>query len=227
MTAKLGIVTIGQAPRDDVVPQMARLMGLGQGDILQAGALDGLGPAGINEYAPGPGDFHLATRLNDGSEVIVAEEKILPRVELAVKSLSQKGVGLILLLCNGEFPDFAADGLVIQPQRLVNQTIAGLLDRRSRLGVMVPVPEQCGWVRRSLAGITNDIVTVVASPYAAGTELAEACGKIEEAGCDLAVLYCMGFSRDIGEKVRGLVSMPVLVSGTLVARVIGELAGSA
>ena len=227
MSAKLGIVTIGQSPRDDVVPQMARLMGLGQEEILQAGALDGLSQPEIKACAPGPGDFHLATRLNDGSEVIVAEGKILPRMELAVKALSQKGVGIILLLCNGDFPDFAADCLVIRPQRLVNQTIAGLLDEKSRLGVMVPVPEQCGWVRESLAGVTTDIVTAVASPYAGEAELAAACAELQEAGCDLAVLYCMGFSREMGGKVRGLVSMPVLVSNTLVARVIGELAGGA
>ena len=227
MSAKLGIVTIGQSPRDDVVPQMARLMGLLPEEISQAGALDGLSPDEVVDYAPGPGDFHLATRLNDGSEVIVAEEKILQRMEMAVRSLSQKGAGLILLLCNGEFPDFPADGLVIQPQRLVNSTLDGLLDGKSRLGVIVPVPEQCEWVRQGLKHITPHIETAVASPYAGEAELGKACARMEAAGCDLAVLYCMGFSQALGDKVRARVSMPVLVSSSLIARVIGELAGGA
>ena len=39
----VGLVTIGQAPRDDVVPDMVEILGRDV-HLVQAGALDGLGP---------------------------------------------------------------------------------------------------------------------------------------------------------------------------------------
>lgn len=225
--ARIGIITIGQSPRVDVVPELAPLMGLEETDILEMGALDGLSPQEVEAYKPGPDDFHLATRMQDGSEVIVAKEKILPRMARAVKKMSGRGVSLILLLCNGTFPRFETDCLIIEPNKLVNQVLAGLIDPSHRLGVMLPVAEQCDWARESFASITPQITTAVASPYSDQAELDKACAKLESAGCDLVVLYCMGFNPRLGAKVRNRVSMPVLVSSTLTARVIGELAGGA
>ena len=38
---KVGLITVGQAPRSDVVPDMAAILGGGV-EIVEAGALDGL-----------------------------------------------------------------------------------------------------------------------------------------------------------------------------------------
>jgi protein AroM len=38
---KVGLITVGQAPRSDVVPDMAAILG-GDVEIIEAGALDGL-----------------------------------------------------------------------------------------------------------------------------------------------------------------------------------------
>ena len=48
--ARIGMVTVGQAPRTDVVPDMATL--LPDVEIVQAGALDGLDRAAIATLAP-------------------------------------------------------------------------------------------------------------------------------------------------------------------------------
>ncbi len=47
---RIGMVTVGQAPRADIVPDMAAL--LPDVDILEAGALDGLDRAAIARLAP-------------------------------------------------------------------------------------------------------------------------------------------------------------------------------
>ena len=46
----VGLVTIGQSPRPDVVPDMAEITGPGV-EIREAGALDGLGRAAIDALA--------------------------------------------------------------------------------------------------------------------------------------------------------------------------------
>jgi protein AroM len=206
---------------------MAALMGLDYATgIVERGALDGLDPGQIAACRPGAGDFHLATRLADGREVIVAKEKILPLMDRAVKEVCDQGVDAIILLCNGPFPDFDVSCLVLEPQRLVNHCLKGIVRPHMRLGVMLPMEEQVPWAKESLADVASRITTAVWSPYSDESRLQDACEKLEEVGCDLAILYCMGFNARLGARVRNLVSMPVMVSSSLVARIAGELKGA-
>ena len=48
---KVGLITVGQAPRSDVVPDMAAILG-GDVEIVEAGALDGLSREQIAPLAP-------------------------------------------------------------------------------------------------------------------------------------------------------------------------------
>lgn len=222
MKNKLGVITIGQSPRTDVVPEMARCFS-SEVEILERGALDAYGVEEIGRFAPDPGMFQLVTRLRDGQEVIVGKEKIMGLIEGAVKELNRCGVDLILLLCNGQFPRFPSDCLIVQPQRLVNNCISGLLNRENRLGVLVPVEGQVDWARESFKGVVGDSVVAVASPYSDREALEVACAEFEKKECDLVVLYCMGFNQSLGQLVREICSIPVIVSSSMVSRILGEL----
>ncbi len=222
MQKRIGIVTIGQSPRTDVVPEIQTHLG-GHVEVLEHGALDGLSLTAVKKYAPEPGMLPLVTRMQDGTEVIVAKEKLLPRLNEVVAALDDKGVDMILLLCNGDFPVFDTRCLVIEPQRLVDRCVAGLLGERHRLGVLVPVPEQADWVRRRLEAVNPNLTVAVASPYEGEKLIEAACQRFRDDRCDVIVLYCMGFSRQLGAKVRALCNTPVMVSSTIVARILGEL----
>ena len=222
MKKHIGIVTIGQSPRSDVVPEMQAHLG-DHVEVLEHGALDGLTLAEVKNYAPEPGMLPLVTRMRDGMEVIVAKEKLLPRLNEVMTALDGKGVDMILLLCNGDFPVFDTSCLVIEPQRLVDGCVAGLLREGHRLGVLVPVPEQENWVRQRLTAVSPNLTVAVASPYEGQKRLEAACQRLRDDGCDVIVLYCMGFNRQLGAKVRSLCSTPVIVSSALVARIMGEL----
>jgi len=222
MKKQIGIVTIGQSPRSDVVPEIQAHLG-DHVEVLEHGALDGLTLAEVKNYAPEPGMLPLVTRMRDGMEVIVAKEKLLPRLNEVMTALDGKGVDMILLLCNGDFPVFDTSCLVIEPQRLVDGCVAGLLREGHRLGVLVPVPEQENWVRQRLTAVSPNLTVAVASPYEGQKPLEAACQRLRNDGCDVIVLYCMGFNRQLGAKVRSLCSTPVIVSSALVARIMGEL----
>ena len=222
MKKQIGIVTIGQSPRTDVVPEIQGYLG-DHVAVIEHGALDGLSLAAVQDYAPEAGMLPLVTRMRDGTEVTVAKEKLLPRLNGVVKTLDDRGVDMILLLCNGDFPAFDTRCLVIEPQRLVDRCVAGLVRRGQRLGILVPVPEQQAWVRRRLEKTCSNLTVAVASPYEGQNSLEAACRRFRNDGCDIVVLYCMGFNRLLGAKVRALCSIPVIVSSTLVARILGEL----
>ena len=62
MTLRVGTVTIGQAPRVDVTPDLMKILGP-QVELVEAGALDGLGAEQIAAMAPRPSDYVGANAL--------------------------------------------------------------------------------------------------------------------------------------------------------------------
>ena len=222
MNKKIGIITIGQSPRTDVVPEMIAFFGENI-EVLERGALDGLTLEQVGDYGPDAGMVHLATRMRDGSEVVVAKEKLLPRIQEAIDDLDRKPVNLILLLCVGEFPEFRSSCLIVEPQKIVDRFIEGLIGASHHLGIVIPVSEQESWVYETFSKLTPEITVTVASPYADGDEVSRAASVLRDAACDLIVMYCMGFNRQLTQPVREITRKPVIVSSSIVARVIGEL----
>ena len=222
MSKKIGIITIGQSPRPDVVPEMTAFFGEGV-EVLERGALDGLNLEQVRAYAPEANMAHLCTRMRDGREVVVAKEKLLPKIQEAIDDLNREQVALILLLCVGEFPQFRSACLVVEPQKIVDHCIEGLIGASHRLGIVIPIAEQEDWVRETFSTLTEDITVTVASPYAGQSELPAAAAVLKGAGCDLIVMYCMGFSRRLTRPIREITAKPVIVSSAIVARTIGEL----
>jgi protein AroM len=222
MNKKIGIITIGQSPRTDVVPEMAAFFGE-EVEVMERGALDGLTLDEVRSYSPEAGMLHLCTRMRDGSEVVVAKEKLLPKIQEAIDDLNREQVALILLLCVGEFPQFRSTCLVVEPQKIVDRCVEGLISASHRLGIVIPIAEQEDWVRETFSTLTDAVTVTVASPYAGEDDLIRAAKALNEAACDLIVMYCMGFSRQLTRPIREITAKPVIVSSSIVARTIGEL----
>ena len=222
MERQIGIVTIGQSPRTDVVPEMKRHLGR-HVTVLERGALDGLSEEEIQSFSAEEGMLTLVTRLRNGTEVAVGKQKLMPRLKRIITDLDDEGMDLILLLCNGDFPDFNTRNLVVEPQRVLDHALAALIRPHQHLGVLVPVADQEEWLRSRLTSMHPRLTVATASPYKGELEMDQACQTFNDAGCDLVVLYCMGFNQEIGTKVRALFQGPVLVSSSIVARTVAEL----
>jgi len=218
----IGIVTIGQSPREDVVADIAPLLG-GDVRILERGALDGLTLEEARTLAPEKGMMPLCTRMRDGTEVVIAEEKVLSRMADHIKDLNTQGTSLILLLCVGPFPEFESSCLVVHPQRVVTAWVESLIGKRHRLGVVVPIPEQKEWAQGVFSHVTPLMTITDASPYGDAGRLSRASLALREAECDLIVMYCMGFNRKLVREIREVTGRPVLVPSSLVARTAAEL----
>jgi len=219
---KIGIVTIGQSPRPDVVKEMVPFFGKNV-SFLEKGALDGLTLEQVKKFSPDSGMIPFCTRMNNGSEVIIAKEKILPRIEQSINELNENKVSLILLLCVGSFPHFESSCLIIQPQRIVNRCVESLISEKHHLGIMIPLPDQKNWACENFAHVTPQITVIDASPYGDRSRILRASKVLKEADCDLIVMYCMGFTRELTKEVRSVTKKPVILSSSIVARTIGEL----
>jgi protein AroM len=222
MEKTIGIITIGQSPRIDVVPEMTPFFG-NNVEVLEAGALDGLTLDQVNAYYPEDGMTHLVSRMRDGSEVVVAKEKLIPRIETAIHDLNDKRVSLILLLCVGDFPQFQSSCLIVEPQRIVDRCVGSIIRENHHLGILIPVPEQGDWVRETFSRITPNITVTHASPYCDRNRLFRAAEILKKADCDLIVMYCMGFNRQLAKQIRGITAKPVILASSIVARTLGEL----
>jgi protein AroM len=222
---RVGLITVGQSPRSDVVPDMAAILG-GDVEIVEAGALDGLDRERIAALAPEGDDEILVTRLVDGSPVFVAKTKMISLIEARIAALEDQGVALNVLLCTGEFPRLAADRPLLEPQQL----LLGLLRAMTfpgRLGVLTPserhVPQtQARW---RAAGFDAHVAPL--SPYEEHDPAAvrRAAQALRAGNAGLVVMDCIGFRRKTRDEMAALTGSPTLVANLLVARVAAELLG--
>ena len=223
MVKKIGTLTIGQSPRRDVTADIIPI--LGDIEIVEAGALDGLSREEIAAFAPVPGDYVLVTRLADGSQVRVAEKFITPRIVEKITALFAGGLPLVLLLCTGEFPDFDAQGLLVRPQRLLFNAVKAVAAGR-RLGVLIPAPDQAEQCQRRWGELGGEVMVVPASPYVDGLEsVRRAAREIGKWGAELVILDCIGYTQEMQDAVREITQGPAILGRGIAARTVKELLG--
>jgi protein AroM len=223
--ATIGMLTIGQAPRDDVVPAMREFLPKGI-RIVERGALDGLSNAEINAFTVSDGEMGIVTRLQDGSSVLLSHRKILPAMqEQADRLVRDDEVDLIVVLCGANWSELRTDRLLVNPGTLFPAIIGSLAAGR-RLGIIKP---DAGQVEREQARYTElgiDAVVTSASPYGGAERLtlAEQAGNmLRDAECDLVWMTCVGMDAPMRDIVAGLTGKPVILAHALLARVVTEL----
>jgi protein AroM len=224
---KVGLITVGQSPRSDVVPDMAAMLG-GDVEIVEAGALDGLSLSRIAALAPEGDDEILVTRLADGSPVFVGKSHMVPLVEARIAALEDRGVTLNVLLCTGAFPPLAARRPLLEPQQL----LLGLLRATTfsgRLGVLTPSERHVLQTAARWRASGFDAHVVPLSPYDVTQDETDpaavrgAADALRAGGAGLVVMDCIGFRRKTHDEIAALTGVPVLLANLLVARVAAEL----
>jgi protein AroM len=218
----LGLVTIGQSPRSDVLPQMLPYLPRDL-DIRQAGALDGLSNEQIAQLASDPDEYLLHTRLRDGSAVTVGRAPIVSLLQARIEQLEHEGASIILLLCTGEFPSLQSSALLVEPDRLLASVLKGL--RPQRLGVFVPLPSQIEAAAVKWEALAAEKFYAAASPYRQPDEIVQAASELQAHPVDLIVMDCMGYTGAHKRLVAKALGKPVVLATSLSARLIGELLG--
>lgn len=221
---KVGLVTIGQSPRDDVVPEIKRLVGT-VADILECGALDDLTLPEIKMLAPEEHDYLLVTRLRDGTKVRLARGKIMNYMQKCIDLLNEQGVDFILILCVGEWPKFRSHKPVIFPSEPFCGFVHGLTSIGNKLGIIVPAEEQFSHFKQKWAKKNIQIFVAAATAYGPTSkdENKRAAEILKEKNVDLVVMDCPGYTREVKRVVQQVTGKPVLQARSFIATTIREL----
>jgi protein AroM len=226
---KIGMITIGQTPRDDIISGMRRYL-THKVEILQRGALDDVDQFTVAQLRPEVDQPTLVTTMRDGSKVTVTHEKILPMLQNSVNDLVQAGVEFIVLLCTGELLELQAEPLILYPDRLLRGVVTALANG-TRLGVVLPSADQIPQAEERKVETWGglDVVFTAASPYAESEtkahEWRQVSQELKRSGVNLVFLDCMGMDEEMKRTVQSVTQKPVLLARSIVARMVDELLG--
>lgn len=209
---RIGAVTIGQAPRPDLLERLRDRAG-GTAEIIESGALDGLARAELPARGrTDPGDergaYPLTTRLRDGSSVTLDEADLAPLVQRAIDRAENAGAEVTLLLCAGGFLNATARGALVRP---FDAAVARLraMDAR-RLDVIVPYPGQADASRRKWQAAAFEVTVRVADPPSVE---AGADARADAASADAIVLDYVGHPSSVVGALRERAGLPVVDLG--------------
>ena len=217
---KLGLITVGQTPRTDVLVDLIPIFG-DSVELHQAGALDGLTAEDIAAFDRIEGEALLISKLKDGSSVFFPRRCILPRLQSCIDRLEAAGVEMILFLCTEDFPSFRCRVPIYFPNDILNGT-APALAPRSKVAVIIPKEEQIEQTRYKWREQIEHLVILIASPYGDPAELERAAENAAAMDVDLVVMDCIGYTEKMKQQVAAISGKPVMLSRTIAARVIAE-----
>jgi len=232
---KVGFMTIGQSPREDVIPEIMPLLG-GAVTVVEAGALDELSSGEITALSRKKANEVLITRLRNGQSVTLPRPSLLALLQEKIDQLERAGVSALGLLCTDDFPELSSRVPLLQPCRLMAAFLSGLPPETSVL-VVIPLAEQKDlalkkWARirqlgkkekLALQSPEEDRLQIsLLNPYHLPPALPSSL--IEEGRrSSLIVLDCIGYPLSLKKQLSQSTGRPVLLPRSLLARNILEL----
>ncbi|WP_448531856.1 AroM family protein [Pseudothermotoga sp.] len=190
-------ITIGETPRDDVIPELLNLMGKPDLPYREIGLIDGVDPS---IYKPLNDDDVLVSRKRDGSVDYISHRWV-------VEELSQiECEGLCVLLCTGEFESER----FILPYKVIDSFFSAM-PKLDRVTVVVPELQQYASAVKRWSKVGSRTNCVAFSPYRS-SEL-----NVDLSQEQLVYLDCMGFGLKHEEFFRTKTSGIVLSARRILA----------
>lgn len=221
---RIGLITIGQAPRDDIVPDMLAQLGR-EVEVIQAGAIDGLTLREVQDLAPRGDEPWAVSRMRDGTEVRLAKRELDPRMQQRVDELEALGVDLIVPLCASDWSSLAVNVSFINSGKALTPVVQAMLRPGGTLGIIAPTEAQARLAGERAQGGPVPVVSTYAQPYADDPDerlrQCEAAGRLL-AGVDLIYMSCMGHTREMRAVVREVSGRPTITANGIIAGLIAQ-----
>ncbi len=204
-------LTIGEAPRPDVTPELLGFLGKAAVGVrvVEAGVLDGLTRDEVREGAPRAGEMPLVSRLGSGEEVVLSESFVERRMARLAKGVPDGEVAGIL--CTGPFAGIAErPGLVKAGVAFDEALRSACRDAGAEsVGMLIPERRQEADARRRVPfGLRCRVA--VASPYADPGLAARACERFRDV--DAIGLNCLGYTAALEAAVGTVTGQPVVLA---------------
>lgn len=218
MKKEIGIITIGQAPRTDILPIVHEY--IDPKVIHHVGVLDGLSAKEIESLAPAADEEEMLTSiLKDGHSVLLSQPKILPLLKEKIVAAEEKGCGFIWLLCTGSFPELKTKkSFLIEPDQVISELLKVLNQGAFKLGVLLPEIQQRVYVASKYEGI-EEVVYTNLSPYEFHTQdkLNATIDFFRKEQCDLIILDCMGYQPKLKKLLQEATQTKIILPNQLIS----------
>lgn len=225
MLKRIGMLTIGQSPREDIMCDLSKILS-SDVEVVEAGALDDFKNKYeiIESLKPGPGEVVYISRLRDGSEVRISKEKLIPLINLKIKYLDSQKLDVITILCSGEFPEFEASIPIIYPEKILKGVASSIL-YSGEVAVLIPSSEQVDYAYDKWSKYFRKLVIIPISPYSSNIDDFSIIGEgIHRKGIKLVIMDCMGYSFAQKEALRTSAPLAKIISTRgVVSRIISEI----
>ncbi len=219
--AKIGLLTIGQSPRDDLTPEIKALLSPGL-QIIEYGLLDKLNLSEIKSLEPEINEIPLVSRLRNGQQVELSPNKIsrlwLQALKLMQTKLNIKAAGL---LCTHDFGQQTESPIpVIFPFNYLKFLINYILKPNS-LGVVVPLASQIKATRNKWG--EHRVFVQSKSPYTQDKSWPEIAISLAQAKVEAVLLDCIGYKIKDKQTLQNLLKVPILLPRTVLAFALNQL----
>ena len=220
----IGFATIGQTPRDDLVPYLVGQLSTDV-RVLEGGVLDGLSGPEIAELDDGAEGLHMVTRLKDGGSARLSYVMAVPRMQQVVDRLVADGADLIVILCGADWSAVKAQVPVVNPGKLFPNLVQALAGG-SKLGIIKP---SAGQVTHTVSQYRDrlglDVAVTSAFPYdeCALQAAHRAATELKNENVDLVWMTCVGMDDGMKQVIRDELQRPIILARSILARVIDEL----
>lgn len=224
MKPKVGLITIGQSPRPDIINEMKKVLGK-RPEIIEAGALDGLSKEEVLSLisSSGPSEQgYLVTRLQDGTVVTIPKEHIVKRIGAVLPKLESQQVRTAAILCVGDFPEYPFDGILLRPGKLIMQLVSSF-HQKGKGVVVIPLEEERynAITRWNLSHVDAKIKVLLSGSDSETIErLSE---EIKEEDPAFVILECMGYGENIKRSLKKRVNCPVILPKKLLGCTLKEM----
>ncbi len=223
--AKIGAVTIGQAPRTDITGDILPMLSPNI-ELVEYGALDPFSFEEASEkFAPKGQESVLVSRMRDGRQVKMSEDAVIPLVQECIHRAEADGVDATVLFCTGRFPELSHQKLLIMPQPILHSLVQKLTLTKP-IGLFVPDSSQLTQVREWFSQSQISFVPVTASPYREAKQMGERAGILKGQDLSCVLLDCMGYGIQMKQDIEKACGLPVLLPRTFIARLLNELYGT-
>jgi protein AroM len=210
---RIAFVTIGQAPRADVVQEILGMLD-GVAEYQEFGALDGLMPAEIASRTGRGSERRFYTRLGGGNHVEVDADFVVDRLSALLQRLDGLGFDLIVLITTGVFQSFLLRTPLVHGQRAVDAWIDALVVGNCRIGVIYPLAQQAEMSGHGT--LIQNARAVAATGEAA--RLADAAAQLGEA--DLILMHSVGYSEENARSISVATGKPVVTARRIIVGVM-------
>lgn len=218
MQKKIGLIAIGQSPREDIISEMKKILGSGI-KIIERGALDDLTREEIFGLKPVSREYPLITRLKDSTTVIVSKQKIIPLVQKQITILEKQNVELISLLCTENFRGLKSSKLLLLPAKILISTVSAMTPR-GKILILVPLSAQKRQAHKKWRKTGLKIQCEVLSPAYTVDEFIKVRERMKKLNVDLIVADCFGYDKKLQARLRQITNTPVIIPRILMAQTI-------